>query len=213
MSRIAAAAEAAWNHVDRVEPGDAGRAEVEQFIVATYRRRFGAEVRQFMPHLLAFRDRSGALVAALGLRCGSEGPLFVEHYLERPLEQTVAALLGERIERSDLVELGSFAAVDAGAGRRLVEQMIPLLSGAGKRWVVFVATRQLRNSFARMGLAPRFLGRAQAACLGALASGWGRYYEHAPELLLGDLSTVERTTRAYAAEPGCLPGPACAVAR
>ena len=65
-----------------IDPGHARRAGTEAFIAQVYRARYGAELTQFLPHLLAFDDAAGRLQAAVGLRCGYEGPLFVEQYLE-----------------------------------------------------------------------------------------------------------------------------------
>lgn len=43
-----------------------------------------------MPQLLAYRDAQGKLVAAVGLRQTAVGPLFVEHYLDAPVEEVLA---------------------------------------------------------------------------------------------------------------------------
>ena len=57
---------------------DARRADTEAFIAQVYRARYDAELSRFLPHLLAFRNAAGGLQAAVGLRSGNEGALFVE---------------------------------------------------------------------------------------------------------------------------------------
>lgn len=73
-----------------VGPGHPLRAEVEAFVRTIYCERFGAEVRQFAPLLVALCDRHGEIVAAAGYRSAGSGPLFLERYLAAPVE----ALLG-----------------------------------------------------------------------------------------------------------------------
>lgn len=186
------------------------RAEVEDFVARVYRQRFDARLSEFMPHLLAFRDGQGRLLAAVGLRCGGEGRLFVERYLQDDAESRLGAELGQRVARQQIVELGNFAAHDPGAARELILALIPLLRQAGMRWVMFVATRQLRNAFRRLGLAPRHLMVARGECLGEDAASWGRYYDEAPELLFGDLHRASDEAPASVAEPSM---DLCAVAR
>ena len=175
---------------DCIGPDHPQRAEVEAFIRSVYRQRFSAHLPQLMPHLLAFRDADGSLSAAVGLRCAFEGPLFVERYLGERVEQRLGQQLGIAPARSEIVEIGNFAAHSAGAARALILALIPLLRGAGLRWTLFVATRQLRNAFQRLGLEPRFLCAASAQALGEEGEAWGSYYEAAPEVLFGDLRSV-----------------------
>lgn len=170
--------------IDRTHPR---RDEVEAFIQRIYADRFEAHPTSLMPQLLAFRDGDGALLAAVGLRSAAEGDLFVERYLGAPVETELARRLGVRPRRGEIVELGNFAAQSPGAARALILALIPLLRAAGMRWTLFAATRQLRNAFARLGLDPRFLCRAERRALGEEAALWGRYYETDPEVLFGDL--------------------------
>ncbi|SDD75325.1 thermostable hemolysin [Aquimonas voraii] len=189
----------AFRHADCIDRAHPQRAEVEAFIHAIYAARFDARPPALMPHLLAFRDADGELLAAVGLRCAIEGPLFVERYLGAPVERVLAERLGHAPPRAEVVEIGNFAAATPGAARALILALIPLLRGAGLRWTLFAATRQLRNAFARLGLDPRFLCRAQAEALGSEGEAWGRYYETDPEVLFGDLEGARVGVGEYAA--------------
>lgn len=200
----------AFRHADCIDRAHPQRAEVEAFIQDIYAARFDARPPALMPHLLAFRDADGELLAAVGLRCAIEGPLFVERYLGAPVERVLAERLGHMPPRAEVVEIGNFAAATPGAARALILSLIPLLRGAGLRWTLFAATRQLRNAFARLGLDPRFLCRAQAEALGEEGGAWGRYYETDPEVLFGDLdgarvSLPESTATATPREAPALP--------
>ena len=51
--------------------------------------------------------------------------------------------------------------------------------------MVFTATRELRNSFRRLGLNPLRLARADPARLPDGGANWGSYYEHDPLVMAG----------------------------
>lgn len=163
------------------------RRAVESFISSVYRERFDAEVRTFMPQLLAYRDAQGKLVAAVGLRQAAVGPLFVEHYLDAPVEEVLASRLSISPKRSQIVEVGHFAASSAGVARELIVQLAWVLGAVKVDWVLFVATRQLRNAFVRLHLAPIELAAARAERMGESAADWGRYYETQPRLMCGNV--------------------------
>lgn len=184
---------------DCIDVAHPRRAEVEAFVRQVYRQRYGAELGALYPQLLAFRGDDGRLLAAVGLRCGQQAPLFVERYLDESAPALIQRLRGQRASAAEMVELGNFAAVDAGAARALILALIPLLRDAGMRWVLFVATRQLYNAFARLGLAVQPVQAADPTRLGDEAARWGSYYAAAPQLCLGDLRHARDT--AVAAEP------------
>ncbi len=163
------------------------RAEVEAFIARVYAERYGAHLRSFLPDLLAYRDQDGALQAAVGLRRGTAGPLFVEQYLAMPAEQALRARLGCAVRRDELVEVGGFASRSPGDAREVIVQLTGLLHRAGVPWVLFAATRQLRNAFDRLRLATVVLAEARADCLRDDSTDWGSYYEAQPQLLFGDI--------------------------
>lgn len=64
---------------DLIGPDHPLRGQVQPFIAAPYPQRFDAEIRDFMPQLLAYRDTQGALVAAVGLGHADSDPVFVDN--------------------------------------------------------------------------------------------------------------------------------------
>jgi hypothetical protein len=172
-------------------PNDAGRGDVEAFIRRVFEQRFGAALTRFAPVLVSLRDGSG-IVAAAGYRRADAGPLFLERYLDAPVEAVLAAQAGPAIARSGIVEVGHLAAARAGEGRRLILQLGPHLAAQGFDWVVSTLTDELRQLFLRIGVAPLALGQADPRALGADAKAWGRYYEHRPVVLAGHLPQALR---------------------
>jgi hypothetical protein len=171
---------------------DPRRTEVENFIRQVYARRFGARITHFAPVLVSQRDRAGALVAAAGYRHGAQGPLFLERYLDAPVERLLARHAGHQPRRADIVEVGHLAAGRAGEGRRLIYLLGPHLAAQGFQWVVGTLTRELRQLFVRIGVTPLELGQADSAALGPEAVHWGSYYEHGPLVLAGHLPDALR---------------------
>src|SRR3569623_374508 len=84
------------------------RARTEHFIAERYRRDFDARIEAFMPRLFSLRAtgdcaQESAIEGALGLR-NAQGRLFVEQYLDAPIEEAMRVAIGQRIERASIVE-------------------------------------------------------------------------------------------------------------
>jgi hypothetical protein len=167
--------------------GDPQRDAVEDFIRGVYAARYGAQVNGFAPVLVSLHE-GGQIVAAAGYRNAAQ-PLFLERYLDEPVEALLARHHGGTAvpAREHIVEVGHLAATKAGEGRRLVLMLGAHLAQRRTQWVVSTLTQELRQLFSRMGLAPVLLGRADPARLGHEAADWGRYYEHQPVVLAGHL--------------------------
>lgn len=164
------------------------RSAAEDFIADIYRERFNARLSEFPPHLVAYHDVDGELLAAVGLRYGNEGALFVERYLDEPIEHALVHAGQSAARRERIAEAGNFATRTPGIARELIVQLAWLLHAADMDWVAFVATRQLRNAFDRLGLAPVELAVAQAARMGEQRLHWGSYYDTQPRVMCGNLA-------------------------
>ena len=169
-----------------VGPGHPQRAIVERFIAAIYGRHYDAQITHWSPWLVAL-FRHDRPIAAAGYRRAGE-PLYLERYLDAPIEATIsAAHPGRAIARDSIVEVGHFASAYPGDGRRLWRPLARHLATLECHWVTFTATRELQTLFAHFGLVAPSLGRANPARLGASAGAWGRYFEHKPLVLAGEL--------------------------
>lgn len=166
---------------------DPRRGEVEDVIRRIYARRYGAQVRHFAPVLVSLRRPGGDIVAAAGYRCAAQAPLFLERYLDGPVEALLAAPGQARPPRERIVEVGHLVATHAGEGRRLIHLLGPHLAAQGFQWVVGTLTEELRHLFLRIGVTPLALAVADPAALGDEAAHWGSYYAHRPVVLAGDL--------------------------
>ena len=162
------------------------REAVEELISAVYRRRYDAHPPDFAPMLVSLSNSHGP-VAAAGYRPAGQGPLFLERYLDRPIEHLLSATRSGTTSRAAIVEVGHLAATRVGEGRRLVYCLGQHLVDEGYAWVVSTVTRELRKLFLRIGVTPLALGVADPNALGDERLRWGRYYEHDPVILAGYL--------------------------
>lgn len=170
---------------------DPERLEVERFISEVYARRYGAQVRHFAP-VLAYLREGAEIVAAAGYREAHQSPLFLERYLDAPVEVLLGRGSGVVPGRASIVEVGHLAATRAGEGRRLILMLGAHLAEREFQWVVSTLTHELRLLFLRIGVTPLTLGVANPNVLGAEAAQWGSYYQHSPLVLAGNLPQAMR---------------------
>lgn len=162
--------------------------EVKAFIAARFAEMHEARIRHFMPRLLSLRSR-GEMIAAFGLRSAAQSPLFLETYLDQPIEGLLQTRLGVAVDREQIVEVGHLSAIYPGAARWLIVAVTALLHREGFRWVVFTGTSSLRNGFYRLGLRPMELAQATLQHLPQNERvAWGRYYDNAPVVMAGDIA-------------------------
>lgn len=184
------------SHVELLRPSDIERHETEQFIHAWYKKHYGADVTHFLPNLLCLRNNQGNIQAVLGLREASRHPLFLEQYLDIPIEQALAAKINRPVDRSHLVEVGNLSASCSGGGRYLITALTSYLFTERYKWVIFTAGPALQNSFTRMGLNLQDLGPATPKALSQKERDtWGQYYEQKPRVMAGRIADGYHTLK------------------
>lgn len=160
------------------------RAAGEVFIAKVFRQRHGAELHSFAPNLMLL-ECDERIVAAAGWRGAGEERLFLETYLDQPVEQEVGRLAGHPVERECIVEVGNLASDYPGGSVEVILNLAAHLDGLGYEWVVFTATSELIRIFTRLGLPPLALAPADPSRLGERAADWGSYYASGPVVVAG----------------------------
>ena len=175
----------------------ARRAAVQDFIRDRFAVHYQANVRHFMPCLFGLEADDGSLHGAVGCRSAATQALFLEHYLDEPIEDLIAARVGTTVERADVVEVGNLAARGAGMSRLLIVALTRLLATEGVRWVGFTGTPALINSFRRLGIALHGLAPADPRRLGVdrdqWRAEWGSYYDAGPQVMVAEVPGAHRT--------------------
>ena len=166
---------------------DAGREAAEQFIARGYLRSHRACVRTFLPQLLALTDAAGDLHGAVGCRRAGDESLFLERYLDAPVEEVLSSRTGIAVERAEVVELGNFACRTSAVARRFMSLLPRFLLAQGASWIVFTGTRAVRGLVAESGARLLELAAARPDRVAGTPDEWGRYYDTDPRVMAGYL--------------------------
>lgn len=168
-----------------IRPDSAAQASIVRFIQSRFLEAYGARPTLRVPRLLALVGRQDNVTAAVGVRNALDERLFLEDYLEIPIE---AALPDEAsIDRSGIFEIAHLAGVEPGISRFLFPMLTLWLTRRNARWIAFTGTAQLRNSFDRLGIETCVVGPAKAERLPDQGRGWGRYYDHGPMVMVANV--------------------------
>lgn len=164
--------------------GSPRRAQGEAFVAGIFERQYAAAVDSFAPNLMLL-ENAERIVAVAGWRCAGNEKLFLESYLDVPVEVAVSRLAGRTIDRRHIVEVGHLASDRRGGSVDVILTLASHLDRLGFEWVVFTATDRLIGIFSRLGLPPLALASADPARLGADAAHWGSYYATNPVVVAG----------------------------
>ncbi|KHK93517.1 thermostable hemolysin [Novosphingobium malaysiense] len=152
-----------------------------------------------MPTFCKYRhvERAETPRAALGFHRAGEAPLYLERYLDGPVDAAVSAAMGRRVTRESIIEIGNLAADDAFA---MIELWGSVSNDLGEDCEIAVATltAPLRAMFGRIGvplyvLAPATADRADEP------GRWGRYYASDPQVCAGVIADGQKAIAAFLA--------------
>lgn len=165
------------------------RMAAEQFVRDRFKAHYRADVEHFMPTLLSLSDARDQLQAVLGFRRAGESSLFLEHYLDQPVEQVLASRLQAPVDRGRLVEVGNLAVSASGGGRWLIAALTAYLSAIQAEWALFTIGSTMLNAFHRLGLEPIELAEARRHRLPVCEqNSWGSYYTQKPRVMAGNVA-------------------------
>lgn len=172
------------------DPRQAERRRVERFIEDTYAEAFGGRITGHYPTLMSVQDDEGVIYAAVGFRLAGQEPLFLEQYLDGPVDLALTRVLGTGVERQHVVEIGNLASSGRGATVFLFAAMARHLRQGGLRFAVATATDELRRIFQKAGLGALTLAKADPHRLTDGGSSWGDYYSADPVVLAGSIEAA-----------------------
>jgi hypothetical protein len=164
--------------------GSPHRARAETFISDIFRCHYDAELSSFAPNLMLL-EKNERIAAVAGWRCAGTERLFLENYLDVPIETAVSRLAGKLVDRQRIVEVGNLAAEVRGGSVEVMLTLAAHLDRLGFEWVVFTATSELIGMLRRLGLPPLALASADPERLVEEARLWGSYYATHPVVVAG----------------------------
>lgn len=172
--------------------------KLEQFISDTFAKYYDAQIFHFYPHLLGAYNEQHQPYAAVGYRIANERRLFLEQYLNQPIEDVLNTLTEEEpvptispLRREHIIEIGNLAATQKGACRDLFQVLTLHFHSSQFRWIVFTGTRAVRIVLKRMRLKTYLLTEARIDALTPIAQQeWGRYYDQEPIVMAIPINQV-----------------------
>ena len=187
-----------------IEHGAENSAAVEGFIRDRFFEDYRAKLTHLMPRLFSVSDTSDRMVAAFGLREAAKSRLFMECYLDEPIEERIQRLTARKVAREHIIEVGNLAALPGGA-RSMIAMLTRHLYELGFEWVTFTGVALVRAAFLRRGLNPLVIAQATPDRLTASERlAWGRYFEGRPIVMAGHIPNGYRTLcRRHGTAPLC----------
>jgi hypothetical protein len=162
-----------------------------------YRHHLDAEIKPSYMTWRSINAPDGHPLAVLGYRSADTGSLYLEAYLNRPIEKVIHDTLAVEVSRSDIVEIGCLAAMPSAALVRLwLGSAIEL--GARHKIAVATLTAPLRKSFERVGLPLHPIVRADPLSAPRTDEQWGDYYGHDPIVCAGFIGEGAAALSRYA---------------
>ena len=171
-------------------PGEVGYQQAKDLVAEVFKKVYDARCSHFLPLLLSFKS-DDHLHGALGMRPASLGSLYLEQYLDKPVEQDISHCFKTPVVRDQVVEIGNLVVRSAGAGQFLLAILGTIVKQAGMRWVVFTATPQVEVMLKKIRWHTEEICRADSRLLSDSESQWGRYYETNPCVRVGNIDHAE----------------------
>ena len=172
-----------WPDFSMVSRHHVQRGALEGYIGDKFRKDHGATIRSFMPYLLTI-SCGGNFSAAVGIRPAATEKLFVETYLDAPIEQYVSRVSEKNEGRNGIVEIGNLVATQGGTSQLVFILLTAVLAEAGHQWVAFTATAQVKHLLEKLNFTCHRLAAADPSRLGASAAEWGSYYANSPQVMV-----------------------------
>lgn len=137
-----------------------------------------------MPKLIALRDVDFNLVAAFGMRAASSENLFLEQYLDEPIEVVLSKSLNQPIARSSITEIGNLAVTNPRNAGVLIAHVIKHSINNGVQWCAATAHHTLQNGLIKGGCDVYPVHTVDPSRLSVQEQmAWGRYYDHRPQVV------------------------------
>ena len=195
LTAAANAALAAQPQLELHWSGEHGRDDLEHYIHDRFAREYGADINKFMPCLLTFGSTQ-QVYATLGFRKAAGNRLFLETYLDKPIEAELAEITGLEIHRKKIIEVGNLAATKPGSSAPLFAATACLLDRVGYEWVVISATPTVQNVFSKLRIPLISLADADESALPVDQKQlWGTYYRCHPQVMAVHVKTAHRCIR------------------
>lgn len=137
-----------------------------------------------MPTLIALRDEKSQLVAAFGMRKAKNSSLFLEQYLDEPIEAVLSKKINQVVNRDEITEIGNLAVSSPRNAGVLIAHVIQQSVDAGVKWCVATAHQTLQNGLRKGGCDVFPIHDVDPVRLPeSVRADWGNYYQNKPQVI------------------------------
>jgi len=147
--------------------------------------------------LMSVHDEEGNILAALGFRYAGDERLFLETYLDAPIERVLEEVYKQPINRNVIAEIGNLASQGGRSSIFLFTALDAYLEKQGIKINTVTATDSLLRYFNHLGLKATELAKANQKCLGDSGVSWGSYYKENPRVVAGYVDQSLSRLREY----------------
>jgi len=163
------------------------RDRAECIIKDAFKATYNAEINDFLPLLIAAKNDQ-QLDAVIGVGGAANAQLYLESYLNFPIETEINKHCQLTVHRKNIVEIGNLVANRAGVSRQLFIVLALALNEIGIEWVSFTATPHVELLLQKLTFEPIEICAAQEIRVVNGQSTWGTYYGLAPKVCIGNVN-------------------------
>ncbi len=163
--------------------------EIKAFIADIFYKKYKAQIKVSYPELMTLIGKNNEILAALGIRDAKQHGLFLEQYLDDNIENILSKIYKNKVNRDEIVEIGSLASQKKGMAKFLYIALSAILKQRKYKYAIITGTLYLQKYFKKAGLKPRIIGPALREKLKDQTIDWGSYYETEPKIMVLDVES------------------------
>lgn len=161
---------------------------VNAFLSEKFKAQFAATLQVFPLHYLVIY-RNKKISACMGVTFPSRDAYYAEQYLDDSIENVISQTLDKKIERSDIIQLGSIASSSIYAAVEMI-QLGPLyILCLGAKYAICTVTNKLSGLMQKLDINFHVIRQVTQCSLHQDKNDWGTYYEHKPIVGFVDCSS------------------------
>lgn len=123
--------------------------KVEAFINKSFKKKYSTEAK-FVPSILISLNYNKRIFEVLGMGLAESGPLFLEQYLQYPIEQEIGFFYKTAIKRESIAEMGTVISFCRSTKQLLLILLINYLYKTNREWLVLLSNSEIENTLKRM---------------------------------------------------------------
>ncbi len=156
---------------------------VEDYIYRSFKKKYSANVKYSFPYVLTLNYKK-RICAAAGIRLAESGPLFLERYLQYPVEQETGMCFKTAVRRESIVELSNIISVWRGNNKLLLMLLIDLLHKVNREWLLLLSNREVEDALKKINFTTIRLSDISAKILNGEKEQWGSYFNDNSRIIL-----------------------------